>query len=1157
MLVCDPLNPALPKNPGDRIHWGNLVGSGLAFTLAQAAQQSLGPLLVITPSSQKAAALKRELNFFCPSDLPCYTFPDWEILPYDHFSPHQDIISERLKTLYLLPQMKKGIILVPMISLAHRLIPKSYVVSNYFVLKVGDTLNLTKAKNDWIEAGYRPVSEVLTHGEFALRGSIIDIFPMGHSNPIRIDFFDDEVDSMRIFDVDTQRSTEKITEIVCLPAREYPLQDSGIHRFRSAWRHHFSGDPTQCPIYEHISQGLPIGGLEYYLPLFYESMQSLLDYLPEETTLVRCEHLEESLSQFWQDVCHRYEQYRHDITRPLLPPETLFFKENELFGLMKPFRCIKASAQVFPESKGQNVNLHFESVPALTLQNQADPAQALSDFVKSHPKRILFCAESAGRQEALRTILSKINITPKPFEHWGDFQKTTAPYGLLIAPLDQSFTLLSHHITFLAEGDLYGQQVMQRRRRKTPTQDPELAIRNLAELNIGDPVVHLEQGIGRYLGLTHLTIGESSGEYLTLQYAGQDKLYVPVTSLDLISQYSGVKTEHAPLHKLGTDTWDKAKRKAQKKAFDSAAEILEIHAQRAARQGLKCVPPDEEYRTFSNAFGFETTPDQQLTIDQVIEDLQKDTPMDRLVCGDVGFGKTEVALRAAFIAIKSERQVALLVPTTLLAQQHFDTFRDRFADWPIQIELLSRFRTKKEQQQTLENLKTGKTDIVIGTHKLLQEDLSFHHLGLLIIDEEHRFGVRQKEKMKRFRAQVDILTLTATPIPRTLNMALSSIRDLSIIATPPLKRLSIKTFVHDYQESLIQEAISRELMRGGQVYYLHNDVETIENAAEKIKGLCPEARVVIAHGQMPERQLEKVMSDFYHQRYNVLVCTTIIETGIDIPTANTILIDRADKFGLAQLHQLRGRVGRSHHQAYAYCLTPIGKKITPDAEKRLSALSALEELGSGFTLATHDLEIRGAGEILGQDQSGHMNEIGFNLYMELLEKAVASLKAGKSLSLDEPLLKTLEIDLNTVTLIPEDYCPDVHSRLILYKRMASCSTQQDLTDLEVEMIDRFGLLREPTKHLFKIAALKLKAKPLGIRKIEASTKKGKFEFVDNPTIDPECLLKIIRETPKHFKLISSAAFTFHFDMKTVEERFQVVENLLNQLTPNKSVSYQS
>lgn len=1147
MTTVNPLSPPLPQQQASRLNWGNVAGSRLALTLSQLANHE-SVILVITNDSQEAAQLKREIKHFSQGDISCFQFPDWETLPYDQFSPHQDIVSDRLKTLYELPHMTRGIVLAPVTTLLHRIVPKSFVMAHSFSFKVGQTLHLSQAKQLWIEAGYLNVSQVMRHGEFAVRGSIIDLFPMGHDTPIRLDLFDDEIDSIRLFDIETQRSHDKIDELVCLPAREYPLGEDARTQFRSAWRKYFTGTPTSSPIYEAISKGHSIGGIEYYLPLFFEQTQTLFDYLPDNSIVIRSHTIEKNIEQFETEINHRYEQYRHDISRPLITPKDLYLQANELFQFMKRFRQVITNSKAHDNPKGQNINLDYAPIEPIALAQQHEPLKPLASFLQQENCNILICAESPGRMQALQTLLEKINIKASLVTHWQEFLEKPTAVGLTITPLTNSFKLPQEKLVLLAEGDIYGQQVMQRRRRQATQPDIDYHIRHFSELQIGNPVVHIDHGIGRYLGLVNLQVNDYQGEYLALEYADSAKLYVPVSQLDLISQYGGTHTDTVPVNRLGSNHWDKAKQKAKKRIKDVAAELLEIHAKRAMRHGHAFTTSEADYIAFANGFGFETTPDQQKAIDQVLMDMQSDQPMDRLVCGDVGFGKTEVALRAAFLAAVNNKQTALLVPTTLLAQQHYETFCDRFADWPVKIEVLSRFRTKKEQAQTLDNLQNGRTDIVIGTHKLLMQDMQFKQLGLLIIDEEHRFGVKQKERIKKLRSEVDILTLTATPIPRTLNLSLTSVRDLSIITTPPLKRLSIKTFVREYNETLIDEAINRELMRGGQVYFLHNDVKTIEQKAEKIQALCPNARIIVAHGQMPERALERVMADFYHQRFNVLVCTTIIETGIDIPSANTIIIERADKFGLAQLHQLRGRVGRSHHQAYAYCLTPPKKVMTSDAIKRLDALASLEDLGSGFTLATHDLEIRGAGEILGEEQSGNMNEIGFDLYMSLLEKTVHAFKQGQSKEIDIDLQPTLEIDLQLPAFIPDDYLPDVHSRLLLYKRISACKTDQALQDMQVEMIDRFGLLPPETKNLFQLTSLKRRAANLGINNIQAGPKSGKIEFVDKPNIDPDKIIALLRMHPNNYKLLGSQAFRFTFDMQTVEQRFQVVDNLLYQLS---------
>ncbi|MBS0287869.1 MAG: transcription-repair coupling factor [Proteobacteria bacterium] len=1141
------LNALLPQKPGDKVLWGDLQGSALPLVVAHTQLVLKKPLIVITTNQQSANQLERELKLFLPKTVRVLQFPDWETLPYDNFSPHQDIISDRLLVLNELGSLKQGIVVVPITTLLHRLSPKTYVHAHSLILKIGESFDWDLMRKRFEQSGYNCVSQVMTHGEFALRGSIVDIFPMGHNNPVRIDLFDNEIESLRVFDPETQRSEEKIDSLTCLPAREFPLTEQAITLFRQQWRSQFEGDPSLCPIYQDISQGTPSQGIEYYLPLFFEKTNTLFDYFPQDACIVR-QDIEQACDAFWQEVEDRYEQYRHDYQRPLLKPDNLFIKTNTLFQHINQFPQIQIQKAPFEKTKKGVFNFKTKEFPSLTIESRAqDPLIKLKNFLNTQHEKILFCVESAGRRESLLELFHRHEINPKIVKDWQSFYQEDCLLGITIASLDEGLWLEEPNMIWIAEHQLYGQQVMQRRRRQKITTDTDAPIRDLAELTTGAPIVHIDHGVGRYQGLTHITIDNTPAEYLIITYADNDKLYVPVSSLHLISQYSGANIDHAPLHKLGTEQWDKAKKKAQEKAYDVAAELLDIYASRALRKGHRFSSPSEHYFQFSGSFPFEETPDQAKAIEQVIEDMRSDKPMDRLVCGDVGFGKTEVALRAAFVCAMDGKQVVVLVPTTLLAQQHYETFCDRFADWPVRIEVISRFKTKKEQDSVIHQLSEGKIDIIIGTHKLLNEEIKFPNLGLVIIDEEHRFGVKQKERLKSLRAEIDILTLTATPIPRTLNMAFSSLRDLSIIATPPAKRLSIKTFVREYNQTQIVEAILRELMRGGQVYYLHNDVESIDKVARELSELIPQARVGVAHGQMRERQLEQVMSDFYHQRFNVLVCTTIIETGIDIPSANTIIIDRADKLGLAQLHQLRGRVGRSHHQAYAYCLTPPKNRLTADAIKRLDALESLEELGSGFSLATHDLEIRGAGELLGEEQSGSMNAIGFSLYMELLQKAVQSLKSGKKITLADHLRQGAEINLSVSALIPEDYLPDVHTRLILYKRIANAKSVENLHELQVEMIDRFGLLPVQTKHLFKITEIKLNAAPIGIRKIEAATKSGKIEFDPTPNINPERLIAMIRNKPSHFKLMGSQEIKFMFDMQTPELRFQVVNNLINEL----------
>lgn len=1144
-------NPPLPTKEGDNLIWTNVQGCALALSLVRAAQTSHSPIVIIAPDPHRALQLEREIKLFAPHELEVKSFPDWETLPYDSFSPHQDIISERLATLSVLPRMSKGLVIVPISTMIHRIIPKGFLTAHSFTLKVGDSLSLENTRQQLTDACYRHVGEVSEHGEFAIRGSILDLFPMGSELPIRIDLFDDEVDTIRYFDPQTQRSHEKVDSIRLLPGREFPLTDEAVKTFRQKWREHFSGNPKECSTYHDVSHHVVPPGIEYYLPLFFDEMSVFTDYIPANAMLAFVEDAHTQAQHFWESIQERYDQYGHDRLKPILPPKTLFIPIEQLFQQFKPFKQIHAY-QLGPSNKTNAYRFNLEPIPDISLNHKLDnPLKALQTFIEQCPARVLICSESKGRRESLKDLLKRSSMRPTLVESHHDFLNGTDGLALTIAPIDKGFYALDESIVFIAEAQLYGTQVMQRRRRrKAQVVETDYQIRNLAELRINDPIVHLDFGVGRYKGLVHMNVGPYESEFLQIEYAGNDKLYVPVSSLELISKFTGMDPEHAPVNKLGSDQWEKAKKKALQKAHDAAAELLAIYAQREARLGHAFEAPDDQYRAFSSQFPFEETPDQAKAIEDVIQDMQNHRPMDRLVCGDVGFGKTEVAMRAAFLALQNGYQVAILVPTTLLAQQHFETFSDRFAEWPVKVRVLSRFKTKKEQDVIIDEISKGQVDIVIGTHKLIQSDIKFKRLGLVVIDEEHRFGVKQKERLKSLRSEVDILTLTATPIPRTLNMAFSHLRDLSIIATPPQKRLSIKTFVRERQNGLIREAILRELMRGGQVYFLHNSVETIDRTAHELKELLPEARLGVAHGQMRERELEGVMADFYHQRFNVLVCTTIIETGIDVPSANTIVIDRADKLGLAQLHQLRGRVGRSHHQAYAYCLTPPQKNLNPDAVKRLEALSSLEDLGSGFTLASHDLEIRGAGEILGEEQSGDMQTIGFTLYMEILERAVNALKRGDKPLLDQPLHHGPEIDLSISALIPENYVHDVSTRLVLYKRISHAKSLDALRELQVEMIDRFGLLPEPVKNLFKVTELKQIADPMGIKKIEAGNQGGRLLFQAQPNIDPGKIIELIRTKPHQYQIKGSEVLKFKIEMPETEDRFKIVEQLLQTLQPS-------
>ncbi len=1150
--LLSPFTPPLPENKGDRLRWIGLYGSSKALAIANALRIHNGPILIITPDNLMAEKLADEIGFFVSDDkLPIRHFPDWETLPYDQFSPYHDIISDRLTILSELPGMKRGGLICSISTLMHRLPPPEYVRANSFSISVGDILDVDDFRRQLEHSGYRYVSQVLEHGDFTIRGSLIDVFPMGSEYPIRIDLFDEEVETLRYFDPETQRSTETLERFEILPGHEFPLTEKGITRFRQSWREHFEGAPGECPVYRDISDGLAAPGIEYYLPLFFGQTSSLFDFLPEHTLVLMDAQVEEAAGHFWDEFSGRYEQLRHDPKHPILEPEKLILRVNEIFEAIR----LRPSVQVMgmdtePAANTQGSRIGFSTTMPMPIPidpRVEEPLGLLKRFLEQFPGRVLIAADSSGRRETLLDILRRHELRPKVYTDWKDFLDDEAELGITVASLDQGLQIENPAVAVISEPQMFGQRVSQKRRRRRSGQDPEAVVRNLTELTLGAPVIHEEHGVGRYQGLKTLTAGQVTEEYLELEYADGDKLFVPVASLHLISRYSGVDPEHAPLHKLGSGQWQKAKSKAAERVRDVAAELLEIYARREARKGYAFPVDEDAYRAFAQAFPFEETPDQQAAIEAVLTDMQSEHPMDRLVCGDVGFGKTEVAMRAAFVAVHAGKQVAILVPTTLLAQQHYENFKDRFADWPVRVEQLSRFSGSKTSKETLNALTKGTVDIIIGTHKLIQNDVKFKRLGLLIIDEEHRFGVRQKERMKAIRAEVDILTLTATPIPRSLNLALTGTRELSIIATPPARRLAIKTFVREWNDEVIKEAILREISRGGQVYLLHNKVETIEKMAKDVAALVPEARVHFAHGQMRERELEQVMQDFYHRRFNVLVCSTIIETGIDIPSANTIIINRADKFGLAQLYQLRGRVGRSHHRAYAYLLVPSIKGLTREARKRLEAIEALEELGVGFTIATHDLEIRGAGEILGEDQSGHIQEIGFGMYTDMLERAVKALKEGKQPELDRPLDHGTEIDIHTPALIPEDYLPDVHTRLIMYKRIASAESEQALRELQEEVVDRFGIMPQQALNLFALTRLKIKAAPLGIRKMDFGASGGRIVFNEQPNIDPAVIIRMIQTQPGNYKLENTKLRVIK-EMPEPEDRFRTIENLLEQFT---------
>jgi len=1137
--------PDIPTQPNDHKILGNVLPGADALAISEIAEQNQNLTVVVTPDTRSAVRLSRILSEL--SNQNVCLFPDWETLPYDTFSPHQEIISSRLSALFHLQNAKKGIFLLPISTLMQRLCPPQYLQHNVLLIKKGDRLVIDKMRLQLEAAGYRAVEQVLEHGEYAVRGALLDLFPMGSAVPFRLDFFDDEIDSIRTFDVDTQRTLDEINSINLLPAHEFPTDDKGIEFFRAQFRETF-GEIRRDPehIYQQISKGTLISGIEYWQPLFFSEMATLFDYLPEQTLFVDMENNQMQGERFYQDAKQRYEQRKVDPMRPLLSPEKLWLNVDEVNRRLKSYPCITFKAEKVRSSVRQK-NLPVAALPEVTIQSQQkEPLGQLRQFIEHFKGNVLFSVETEGRRETLLDLLSPLKLKPKQIQSLE--QAKNEKFGLLVSSLEQGFIIeQSLPVAIIGEANLLGERVQQRSRDKRKTINPDTLVRNLAELKIGQPVVHLDHGVGRYGGLVTLDTGGIKAEYLLLNYANESKLYVPVTSLHLISRYVGGSDESAPLHKLGNEAWAKSRQKAAEKIRDVAAELLDVYAQREAKKGFAFKYDREEFQQFAATFPFEETYDQEMAINAVISDMCQPKAMDRLVCGDVGFGKTEVAMRAAFLAVMNHKQVAVLVPTTLLAQQHYENFKDRFANLPVNVEVLSRFKTAKEQKQILENLSEGKVDILIGTHKLIQSDVKFNDLGLLIIDEEHRFGVGQKEKIKQLRANIDILTLTATPIPRTLNMAMNGIRDLSIISTPPARRLSIKTFVRQNDDLVVREAILREILRGGQVYYLHNDVASIENIAEKLTALVPEARVIVGHGQMRERELERVMSDFYHQRYNVLVCSTIIETGIDVPTANTIIIERADHFGLAQLHQLRGRVGRSHHQAYAYLLTPPPKMMTKDAERRLDALENLDNLGAGFILATHDLEIRGAGELLGNEQSGQIESIGFSLYMELLDAAVKALKEGREPSLEELTQQQADIELRVPALLPDDYLGDVNMRLSFYKRIAAAESKSELDELKVELIDRFGLLPDATKNLLQIAELRLLVEPLKIVRIDAGTQGGFIEFSPKAQVNPDKFIQLIQKEPIVYRFDGPLKFKFMKDLSDNKVRLEFVVDLLKAI----------
>ncbi|ENV6930701.1 transcription-repair coupling factor [Neisseria gonorrhoeae] len=1221
----------IPK-PREKSRWFNLSQGSLPLALARYLPHKRLKA-VLTQDAEQALRLQTAWRFFRPHDTAVF-LPDWETLPYERFSPHQDLVSERLSALWQIKSGAADVLFVPVATAMQKLPPVPFLAGRTFWLKTGQTLDIGRLKTDLVDAGYNHVSHVVAAGEFAVRGGIVDLFPMGSETPYRIDLFDDEIDSIKTFDTDTQRTISPVSEIRLLPAHEFPTDSEAQKIFRSRFREEVDGNPNDAAVYKAVSNGHFGAGVEYYLPLFFENeLETLFDYIGEDALFVSLGDVHAEANRFWNDVKSRYAMAQGDETYPPLLPQHLYLSADVFAGRLKNY------GQVLPDVSGK-----AHSLPDLAVNRQSDdPLQALKDFQTAFDGRILLCAESLGRRETMLGFLQQNGLKAKPVSDWQGFLSAHEPLMITVAPLAYGFKLgglqsssqqqtvpasegegkavtdqtefsasatnplpsplpqereqsaaavsdglkaaavSTESSLYLVASDLHGQTRQQsapspvgegwgegkavaaqsaiavitesdlyqyvarsrvHNRRKKHAAVSDGLLRDLAEINIGDPVVHEEHGIGRYTGLVTMDLGGETNEMMLLEYAGEAQLYVPVSQLHLISRYSGQAHESVALHKLGSGAWNKAKRKAAEKAHDTAAELLNLYAQRAAQSGHKFEINESDYQAFADGFGYEETEDQAAAIAAVIKDLTQAKPMDRLVCGDVGFGKTEVALRAAFVAVMGGKQVAVLAPTTLLVEQHAQNFADRFADFPVKVASLSRFNNSKATKATLEGMADGTVDIVIGTHKLVQDDIKFKNLGLLIIDEEHRFGVRQKEQLKRLRANVDILTMTATPIPRTLSMALEGLRDFSLITTAPSRRLAVKTFVKPFSEGSVREAVLRELKRGGQVFFLHNEVDTIENMRERLETLLPEARIGVAHGQLRERELEQVMRDFLQQRFNVLLCSTIIETGIDIPNANTIIINRADKFGLAQLHQLRGRVGRSHHQAYAYLLTP--EYITKDAEKRLDAIAAADELGAGFTLAMQDLEIRGAGEILGEGQSGEMMQVGFTLYTEMLKQAVRDLKKGRQPDLDAPLGITTEIKLHSPALLPEDYCPDIHERLVLYKRLAVCETVQKINAIHEELVDRFGLTEQPVKTLIESHHLRLAAKELGIDAIDATSEAVTVTFGKHHCIDPTGIILLI-QTDKKYRLAGADKLRFAAEMENIEVRINTVKTVLKTL----------
>ncbi len=1146
------LHPPLPDATEPHWRWRGLHGSARALALAEALLADTRPWVFIGADTREVEQLAAELRFFGAGALEILTLPDWEVLPYDIFSAHPDIISERLRTLSRLPGLQRGILLLAIDSLLTRLPPVSYVQARSFELKHGESLALEPLRARLVQSGYVSVSQVSAPGEFAVRGSLFDVFPMGTPAPVRVDLLDDRIDSIRRFDPDSQRSLDPIEQLRLLPARELPLDPEAVRGFRRRFRARFEGDISRMSIYRGVSEGIAPPGIEFYLPLFFEATANITDYLPAGAIIASDLAIEAALARAWEAIGARWEDRRHDIERPLLAPAEAFVEPLELRAPLQSHASvfIERFADSASESAGTIASHDFATTapPEFRLDvRAAQPLAPLTSFLDSYAGRVLLAADSPGRREVITEMLAAHGRRPRAVQSWEQFANGDARLAIHVGEDIGALALHSPPLLLLSESQLFGARARQeRRRRRTAVADPAAILRDLQSLEPGAPVVHETYGVGRYVGLQRMDIGEQSNEFLVLEYRDGDRVYVPVHALHLVNRYTGGAPETAPLHKLGTDQWARARRRAAEAVRDVAAELLDLHARRAAHQATPLLARELEYQTFASGFPFEETADQAAAIRQVLEDMQSLRPMDRLVCGDVGFGKTEVAMRAAFVAVQAGTQVAVLVPTTLLAQQHLQSFRDRFADWPVRVEALSRFRSSGETAAVLEGLERGTVDIVIATHRLLHAHARFQKLGLVVVDEEHRFGVRDKERLKALRAEVHVLTLTATPIPRTLNMALGGLRELSLIATPPAARLAIKTFISEWHAPTLREAVLRELRRGGQVYLVHNEIQSIEKVAADLAALVPEADLRIGHGQMRERELEQLMVDFYHRRFNVLVCTTIIESGIDVPSANTILINHAERLGLAQLHQLRGRVGRSHHRAYAYLIVPSRKGLSADAAKRLEAIESLEDLGAGFVLATHDLEIRGAGEFLGEQQSGELTEVGLTLYLDMLEHAVLAMRAGREPMLERALAAASEIELHVPALLPEDYVSDVQLRLALYQRIAAADAAT-LQDMSAELVDRFGELPEPARNLLQLARLRLRVRELGIRRLELGPAGGSIQFEEHNRIDPARVIGLIQRQAQEYRLEGPLKLRITRALAQAETRFVRAEALLNHL----------